>query len=279
MLRKSGMHTLTASLLTHGTVLVSVLVLASPAGAQWLDRPTPGLPRTADGQPDLTAPAPRTADGGVDLSGLWETAAGPRGLLGVDGRLRSVFFTNVMAGEEDVSFQPWSEAEYRARIERHMVDDPVTRCLPAGVPALSTYPLPFKIVQTPALIVVLYEHNVDFRQIFLDGRALPSDPQPSWLGYSVGRWEGETLVVESTGFNGRAWLDRTGHPQTESLRVIERFRRVTLGRMEVEITIDDPGAYTRPITSTQPLSLLPDTELLEYVCLENEKSTPHFQVP
>src|SRR5690606_12865219 len=171
-------------------LFTAAIVVPSSLHAQWLNQATPELPRTADGAPDLNADPPQTADGRTDLSGLWQTAAaGPAAVSGVDGRLRSPFFTNVLAAEENPPYQPWAEAERQRRQARYLVDDPVARCLPAGLPAATTYPLPFKIVQTPTLLLILYERNSMFRQVFLDGRALPSDPQPTWMGYSVGRWD------------------------------------------------------------------------------------------
>jgi len=191
----------------------------------------------------------------------------------------SPYFFDITADmkPEEVPFQPWAETEYRRRVERHSQDDPTARCQPTGVPALNTYPLPFKIIQAPRLIVILYENNTDFRQIFLDGRQHPRDPQPTWMGYSIGRWEGDTLVVDTIGFNDQSWLDRTGHPHSESMRVIERFRRLNFGRMEIQITVDDPKTYKTALTFTQSQNLLPDTELLEHFCTENEKSAEHFK--
>jgi hypothetical protein len=172
---------------------------------------------------------------------------------------------------EDVPFKPWAEAEYRRRVARDSVDDPAAHCQLIGLPGLDTYPLPFQILQQPAFVVILYENDTDFPQIFLDGRDHPRDAQPIWMGYSTGKWESDRLVVETIGFNDRSWLDRTGRPHSESLRVIERFWRLDVGRMEIEITVDDPQTYTRPIVFTQLLRLLPDTELLEYVCSHNKK--------
>lgn len=145
------------------------------------------------------------------------------------------------------------------------------------MPALNTTPIPFKLVQLPELVVILFEKDVDYRQIFMDSRSLPDDPNPSFMGYSVGHWEGDTLVVESSGFNETTWLDRFGHPHTQAMKLTERFRRLTIGRMELEMTIDDPGALTAPITFTQSLVRMPDTELLEHYCIENERSSQHFE--
>ena len=262
-----------------GAFLLSAAILGEPVAGQWLTHPTSGIPRTPDGRPNLLAPAPRSADGKADLSGLWLPDAGPRATKGIGETLRSPYFLDITADMKpgDVPFVPWAEAEYRRRTERHSQDDPTARCQPTGVPSLDTYPMPFKIVQTPTLIVVLYENNTDFRQIFTDGRAHPQDPVPTWMGYAVGRWEGDTLVVDSTGFNNRSWLDRSGHPHSEAMRVTERFRRLDFGHMEIQITIDDPITYQRPLVFTQAEQLLPDTELLEHFCTDNEKSAQHFQ--
>jgi hypothetical protein len=153
---------------------------------------------------------------------------------------------------------------------------PPTRCLPAGLPVADLFGSPFRIVQTPRLIVILYEEKGLPREVFTDGRGLPPDPQPTWMGYSVGRWEGEALVVESAGFNDQTWLDSFGHPHTEQMRLRERFVRRTVGHMDIEITIDDPAMYTHPITVQSSQLLLPDTDLLENVCNENERDRAHF---
>jgi len=260
-------------------VVVSTMLLHGAAGAQWPDRPASGIPRTPDGKPNLSAPAPRTPDGKPDLSGVWLPDPGAGGTKGIGETLRSPFFVDITTGldPQQVPFQPWAEAQYRRHRERNMMDDPTARCQPTGVPALDTYPFPFKVLQTPGLLVILYENNTDFRQIFSDGRDLPRDPQPAWMGYSTGKWDGDVFVVDSIGFDERSWLDRTGHPHSDALRVIERFRRLDVGRMDVQITIDDPKAYTRPITFTQALKLLPDGELLEHFCTDNEKSAQHFK--
>ena len=236
--------------LIAGVLLVG---FAPTAGAQWLNVRTPGIPRTADGKPMLDAPAPRSADGRPDLSGLWQPGS-------------YTYLRNIMADmrPEDVPFQPWAAVVYETRTTK---DDPAVRCLPAGIPrSLNNL---FKIVQSPGVVTVLYEGHSRFREIFTDGRALPVDPNPTWFGYSVGRWDGDVFVVESAGFNDKTWLDFSGHPHSESLRVIERYRRKDVGHMDVEVTIDDHGAYKVPFTVTYSLILAPDTDLLESIC-ENE---------
>ena len=237
-----------------GCVLLAVSV--APAAAQWINHPTPGIPRTKDGKPNLNAPAPRTADRKPDLSGMWN----------VDG-------LGVMASVTDVEMLPWAQALYKERLETYGHDDPASNCLPEG-PRTGLLGLdPLRIVQTPNLIVILYEAG-PVRQIFLDGRPHPKDPTPTWMGYSVGRWEGDTLVVETTGFNDRTWLDISGHPHSDALHVTERFRRTSFGTMQLTITYTDPKAYTKPFTVTLPVLYQADSDLLETVCLENEKDRP-----
>ena len=249
-------------------------MLSGPVSAQWLDQPTKGLPRTADGKPVLSAPSPRRPDGRTDLSGIWLPAPDPDGRAGgVEGIVAPKYMIDVMRdfASSAVPFRPWGEALYKQRNDNARLDNPAIRCLPNGVPRLNAYTHPYKIVQTPDLIVVLYESGTMFRQIFLDGRAHPKEQQPTWLGYSIGRWDGDALVVETVGFNGQTWLDGAGHPQSEEMRLTERFTRRSVGRMDIQIVLDDPKAYTKPVTYVQPQNLLPDTELLEYVCAENAK--------
>jgi len=175
-----------------------------------------------------------------------------------------------------IPFQPWAKAVYDQRRETQSKDDPTGYCIPGGVPRSDVVPYPFKILNAPGMVVILYEAVHSFRQIFTDGRALPKDPNPVWLGYSVGHWDGDTLVVESNGFKEDSWLDNWGHPGTEALRVTERFHRRDFGHMDLTITIDDPKAYTKPWTVAPPLVLVPDTELLEYICQENNKDVQHL---
>lgn len=240
-----------------------LLATAVPATAQWIRLPVPGTPRTADGQPDLKAPAPRTPDGKPDLTGIWIVTTG-RYL----GNLPA-------AGGVTVPFTPEGAALYQRRRETNGIGHATERCLPHGVPDAALVPYPFKIIQTPVQLVVLFEPFIDYRQIFTDGRAHPKDPVPTWMGYSVGRWEGETLVVDSTGFNDQTWLDDGGHPHSEALRVVERFTRRSFGQMDLQVTIEDSKMYTKPWTVTVPYRLVPDTELIEYVC-ENEKDLVHM---
>jgi hypothetical protein len=248
------------------TILAAILVvvMATPLGAQWFTLPTPGIPRLADGKPNLAAPAPRAQDGRPDLSGIWR--ANPK-------------FNNNLAVDlqpGDVPLTPPSAAVLEERRDTLGKDDPQARCLPPGVPRHAAVPFPFRILQLPGLVVILYEYGTTFRQIFTDGRELPKDPNPTWMGYSVGKWEGDTLVVETIGFNGKTWLDDLGHPTSERLRVIERFRRRDFGHMDVGITIDDSQTYTRPWSMTMDLRLAPDTELLEFVCNENNRDPEHL---
>jgi hypothetical protein len=237
-----------------------VTLAAASAPAQWIQYPTAGLPRTADGRPDLNAPAPRTPDGKPVIAGLWRPAP---------------TIISDMGRGVTVPARPWAEELLKRRIADNARDDPSAKCIVGGVPRNDFVPYPFKILQTPGIVVILYEAILSFRQIFTDGRELPKDPNPAWLGYSVGRWDGDAFVVTSTGFNDDVWLDNLGRPATGQLRVTERFIRRNLGKMDIEVTIDDPKAYTKPWTSTQPLVLVPDGELIEYICDENNK---YFQI-
>jgi hypothetical protein len=250
-----------------------LVLLASPLGAQWLGYPAKNIPRTADGNPNLSAPAPRTADGKPDLSGIWQPTSDPNDPAGgIEGIVGPKYLINIFRDlKGDVPFQPWAAELYKQRQANKMRDNPMIRCLPAGVPRLDAYTHPYKIVQTPGLIVILYESQTMFRQIFTDGRSHPVDPEPSWLGYSIGRWDGDTLIVETMGFNDKTWLDGFGHPHSDAMKLTERFRRRDFGHMDIDITIDDPKAYTKPVRYVQPQILQPDTELIEYICNENAK--------
>jgi hypothetical protein len=231
--------------------------------AQWPNHPTSGIPRTPAGEPSLSAPAPRSGDGKPDLSGVWRLSQ-PTYL---------VYVTSDLKPEE---IRPWAAALYKQRADDFRKDTDGIACLPPGPKAgISGGSFPMKIVQTPKLVVVLYEYQTIYRQIFTDGRALPEDPNPTWMGYSVGHWDGDTLVVTTTGYNDRTTLDLGGHPHTEALRVTERFHRRDAGHIDLQVTLDDPKAYTRPWTLPIELDLIPDEELIEYVC-ENERDAPHL---
>ena len=243
--------------------LVLFTLLAGTASAQWLYR-DPYAPRTAGGTVDRKAPAPRTPSGDLDLSGIWQTDVKYNANLAVD----------LKAG--DVVMLPWGQALYDERQGNNGKDDPEGFCLQPGLPRVNGVPFPQKIIQTPAAIVILYETRTTFRQIFLDGHTLVSDPQPTWMGYSRGRWEGDTLVVETTGFNDRTWLDDVGHPHSDQMKVTERFRRPAFGQLFVDITIDDSKAYAKPWSVTQEFQLIADGELIEYVCNENNLDVPHL---
>jgi len=241
-------------------LVVAVFVMNTSIAAQWLKQPTPDIPRTADGKPDLSAPVPRQANGKPVLAGLWRPAPGIVGDM-----------TRGMKSGETVPFQPWAETLFKERRANDSRDDPTASCVVGGVPRSDFVGYPFKILQRPDMVVVLYEAVHSYRQIFIDGRTLPKDPNPAWFGYSVGRWDGDVFVVESSGFNDNVWLDNAGRPATEQLKVTERFVRKNFGQMEIQVTIDDPKAYTKPWSVTQQLAFQADTELLEYICNENNK--------
>ena len=257
--------------------LVSILAAEAP-GAQWLHYPTAGVPRLPDGKPNLGAPTPRTADGKPDLSGMWQVA----NLLPCNDDTRvctdlpiSAQFGNIGAGlKEPLPYQEWAKERIATK---GSADNPYTRCLGPGGPWMHLIPTMKKIVQTPALILLLNEFNTNFRQVFMDGRPLPDDPNPTWNGYSIGRWEGDTLVVESLGYRDDQWLDAAGSPLTNAAKVTERFRRPDYGHLQIDITVDDPKGYTRPWTVTVDMKVELDTEMLDSNCLENEKDVPHLK--
>jgi hypothetical protein len=261
------------------------LCAASAASAQWLNFKAAGTPRTRDGKANLSAPAPRTANGKPDLSGIWQAEGAPfkelvkyepGGFNGLGEDVPSQYFFNVLSDfkPEEWPFQPAAAAAYRKQASASQ--PPMPLCQPPAMPMADALPIPFKIVQTPRLVLVLYEADTFFRQVFMDGRTHPADPQPSWLGYSVGRWEGDALVVETTGFTERSPLDVIGHPHSGELRVTERFNRRNFGHMDVAITIDDPKTYTKSFTYTVSERLLPDTDLIEGFCVEDEKDAAHM---
>jgi len=235
-----------------------LLLIGLPVFGQW------AMP--AGKKTSLTAPAPRRTDGKPDISGVWN----PNG-----NRFVRDIAVDLKPGA--VPFQPWAEAVYKERLTgAHSKEESDANCLPQGVPKIDGAPAPFKIFQTPGEVVILHEAFNLWRQIFMDGRKPLKDANPTWLGYSVGRWDGDTLVVETTGFNGKTWLDQVGHPATEALHVTERFHRKDFGHMDLQITIDDPKAYTKSWTVNEDLTLDPDTELIEFICNENNRDVEHL---
>jgi hypothetical protein len=297
---------LRATLLTLG-----IAALASPASSQWPSYPTTNVPRNADGTPNLGAPAPRTTDGKPDLTGLWEIyvssiapppppgqaspsrsqqvpAGSGEDQLGIteggpppdpNAPPRATFFDIGANIEGGPPFQDWARDLRAQRMADNQKDNPDALCLPMGFMQLHGHPQPRKIVQTPELIVIMYEGNQGLRQIFLDGRELPEvdeSLQPWWYGYSVGRWEADTLVIESVGFIDDGWLDVYGSPLTTEGKLIERWRRPDYGHLEIDVTVDDPKAYTKPFTVRVSHQVLLDQELIEFICNENEKSSQHY---
>lgn len=233
--------------------------VCSTLPAQWLKIKTPGIPRQADGKPDLKAPAPRAADGKPDLSGLW-------------GAEDNTYALDITADLKPGEVRPWAAEVHKKRLEALDRDTPATHCLPGGPTEILGQ---YRIIQSPSVVGILYASGY-YRQIFTDGRELPKDPNPTWWGYSIGHWEGDTLVIESNGFNDRTWLDFGGHPHTEDLRVTERFQRPDFGHMQFQMTLEDPKTFTKPLTIALGVNLFPDTEILEYVCNENERDSTHL---
>jgi hypothetical protein len=255
------------------------------AQAQWLNYPDARIPRTKDGKPNLSAPAPRL-NGKPDVSGLWQAERRPgseynrilAGFTDIQPDLHDITpnVLNVFWGmkPEEEPLRPEAAALVKYRLQ-HALEYPHTQCLPGGIP-LALLVFTFKMIQTPQEIVQLSETADPPRQIHTDGRPLPKDPDPTWMGYSVGHWEGDTLVVETVGLNDRAWLDAFGHPRSESMHITERYRRRDFGHMDLEITFNDPKYYTRPFALNLALRLMPDSDMLEYVCNENERDRTHL---
>ena len=269
-----------------------VVAAAAAVSAQWLSYPASGIPRLKDGKPNLSAPMPRDANGKPDLSGVWSTDPTPfdemeRRFPDVktfavprdDPRRFTKYFLSVFADVQpkDVPFKPAAAELFRKRLEEGPSKEvPTSHCYPAGIPMGDLVPLPSRFIQVPGLLAILYEGINPHRMIYTDGRKLPADPQPTWMGYSVGRWDGDVLVVESSGFNDRGWLDGIGNPRSEALRLTERLRRRDFGHLEVDVTFDDPQSYTRPFSIRYTRTLAPDSDVIESVCNENEKDRAHI---
>lgn len=276
---------------------IAIFAAISPSlSAQWPAYPTARVPRTPSGQPNLEAPAPRTPDDKPDLSGIWQNfrsgaaqqaisdgppadappADAPPADVPPAGGPPAATFRNVGAGfKEGLPLQPWAADLVKKRMADNSKDNPDAHCLPMGFMQFHMHPQPRKIFQNPGVVVIVYEANGGLRQIFTDGRPLPNnEPQPWWYGYSIGKWDGDTLVVETIGFRDGGWLDIIGNPLTDAAKVTERFRRVNYGNLEIEITVDDPKAYTKPWTVKVNQRIMPDTELIEFICLENQRFRP-----
>jgi hypothetical protein len=267
-----------------GVACLAAMLTAS-ASAQWARHPTPNVPKNAAGQPDMNAPPPRTADGKPDLSGLWRGGGGGRG-RGAAAEAPPpgppvAGFANVGQGiKEGLPFTSYGAELLKTRQAGNSKDNPEAHCLPMGIVQLHTQGAPRKYIQTPRELVILYEASSERREIFTDGRPLPTDdPQPWWNGYSVGRWDGDTLVVETVQFRDGGWLDINGSPLTDAGKITERIRRPTFGRMEIDVTIEDKKAYTKPFTVRVNQQLMLDEELIEFICLENQRFGPEPGAP
>ena len=250
---------------TVATLAVIVLSITDRADAQWPTYPWKNMPRTPDGEIDMKAPPRRMADGHIDLSGFWMPSDVVRHLLNLASDLKP----------EDVPLQPWAQALYKERIDNNGKEHPGVSCLPSGIPEKLNIPDGLKVVHSPDLLLFLHESRTIYRQVFTDGRPLPPrDVQPTWMGYSIGRWEGDTMVVETIGSNGKTWLDMRGLPGTDALHVIERYTRPAIGRIDIEVTIDDPKAYTKPFDAIIYSRIMPTSQLSEFVCIE--KDAKHY---
>jgi hypothetical protein len=278
-------------------IAFALTIVSSPLFAQWPAYPTAGVPKTADGKPKFDAPAPRTSDGKPDLSGVWEVVpcSGCAPAPGQSATLAGVLpaanapippaaldpsgfvFANVGAGMPDrkAPYQQWAAELVAKRKADNSKDNPDAHCLPMGIMQLTTHPYPRKIIQTPSEIVIIYEGSgTTVREIFLDGRPLPKDPEPWWNGYSIGHWEGDTLVVETSGLMDDGWLDVVGSPLTSAGKLTERFRRLNYGSLDLTVTIDDPKAYTKPFNADVHYHVMLDTQLIEFVCID--KDAAHY---
>ena len=271
-------------------VTLGILATSGTLGAQWFTYPSPGAPRTANGDVDLSAATPRLANGRPDLSGVWMTAEPAcviRGTMPVS-ELRKLIPPTLKCPVRTASFsrqsinlgidmpdglpyQPWAAKLVDERTANQAIDDPHIRCLPDHFVRAYGLPHYLKFVQTAGLLVMLNEYNGVYRQVFTDGRPMPVDPNPSWQGYSTARWDADTLIVDTIGFRDDTWIDWGGSVITSAATVRERIRRPDFGHLEIEITVDDPKAYTRPWSVTLRQQFAPDTELIDEICAEGEK--------
>jgi len=264
----------------------AALVLMCPAfaAAQWPNYPDKKIPRTADGKVNFGAPPPRAADGKIDFTGVYENLWFYNGRIGRPpvsgpGEPPQTTFAEIGAGFKDgLPFQPWAKQLHDQRKAQNAKDNPDAHCLPMGLMQFHIHPQPRKIVQTDKVMIIMYEGNAGMRQVFLDGRPLPKngDVQPWWYGYSTAHWEGDTLVIQTNNFRDDGWLDINGSPLTDQATMTERWQRVSYGTLRIDVTIDDPKAYTAPFTVRLTQKIVPDGELIEFICAENERSTAHM---
>lgn len=264
--------------LNLNTLVLGAGFAASLLSAQWLKYPTAGVPRNKDGSPNLSAPAPRTREGKPDLSGIWAPIRNrplDESLVGQANATGPFWdFGSVVPG--GLPYLPWAAEVRNKRFADHSKDNPDVNCMPLGILQMNTHFFPRRFMQTPGYLAILHERDLEYRQIFTDGRPLPEDPQPSWNGYSSGKWVGDALVVETIGFRDGLWADYDGSPLTTAAKITERFHRINYGSLEIEMTVDDPKAYSKPWTAKINLALQVDQDLLEYVCLEGEKDAKHM---
>jgi hypothetical protein len=262
-------------------LLCGIAILASSLFAQWVPYPTQGVPKGRDGKPNLLAPVPRTPDGKPDLSGVWGNPpctgdVCPAGTKDELLPLAAQFLEIDWGMKEPLPLQPWARELKQQRIAAHGKDNPDAHCQPIGVVQLHTHPYPRRMIQTPGMLAILYEKDTVFRQLYTDGRPLPDDPLPWFYRYSSGKWVGDTLVVQTIGLKDN-WLDFRGSPMTESAKITEKFHRVNYGNLDLELTIDDPKAYTKPFTVKIRQQIMLNTDLFEFYCAENEKSAEHLK--
>jgi hypothetical protein len=276
----------------HTQIAAIALMGAVYSHGQWVNYRDPATPRGKDGKPNLSAPTPHANNGKPDLSGVWQAEPtspeemrrmfGDVTALSVPGDdvlTYSKYFLNLLADfkPEESPLKPEVAERYRSLSQNRGRESPTANCLPPGLPNLDVGPAPYKLVQTPRLVVVMYEVFGGHRQIYLDGRKLPADSDPLWLGYSVGHWEGDTLVIDTIGFNDKSWLDAFGHPHSEDLHIVERLRRRDFGHMDVQLTIEDRKTFSRPFDVRVTWRLVPDSDVGEYFCGENEKDKTHIR--
>jgi len=264
------------------TALIALGATPAVALAQWLGYPTPGIPRLASGAPDLKAPAPRTREGKPDFSGMWFANVPSKD----NCKEKDCIQEERMAREQinlgikmksGLPYTEWSKEQMAQRRANGGREDPHTYCKPPNFPRAWTLPQYIRIVQTPGEMVMLHEFNAAYREVFLDGRPLPGNPNPTWNGYSTGHWEKDTLVIETNGIRDDMWLDIQGSPVTESARVTERLKRVNFGVMQVEIAVNDPKAYTRPWSVTIEMAIQVDSTMLEEICLDDEQDVKMYR--